>query len=463
MDGALLRVTMRPRPLLVAALTLALAACAVEVEEEPGLEETEQWALNQWALNGFMLNGLVGTAPTLNLLVTNPLASATFDPDSGVLPYVLNDPDARVFMTYLASCALGNKQAPIEFDDLEGQHHVFRGGLGFCPAWAGGAADQSCQEMVSACLFTRNNAEGKSVMLSIRGKNLSGAALGLSSRMTAKTTVDSGATIASFRTCAAAQNGATRNCGWTASRSYLGTCTPGLNVTLGCAGTSSQMVARVCNGIAGCNHLASAQLAEDTVCSAAKPSLSFTCGSDGAFAAMTGPVTSGQAVTASFSGAVGGVFPASEGQLFQVREGAFYGNLFDPSSHNSLVSVTVDAGGNVITDIPNGGSHDVFHDAWACHDGGWTLGDAYASHRLCAIATDDDGDQAELCAATPLGACTGGGAPACASNDSVPVGDKDFAGCTDGGGVIRSFPLTVMLHKACDQLPAGLAALCQRR
>lgn len=456
---------MRAHHLLAAALAVSLGACAAEVApEEPGLEETEQWALNQWALNGFMLNGLVGTATTLELLIANPLSSATFDPDSGALPYVLNDPEARVFMRYLASCALTGKQAPIEFDDVDGEHHVFRGGLGFCPAWAGGPASVDCQEMVSACLFTRNNAEGMSVMLSIRGATLAGPAVALSSQMAAKSTLPDGATIASFSPCPAAQNGPTRNCGWTASRSLLGTCTPGQNVTLACAGTASAMVARVCDGISGCNHLSAAQRAEDTVCSPGKPSLAFVCGPDGAFAAMTGPVSSGQALSASFSGAAGGVFPAAEGALFGKREGAFYGNVFDPSRHNSLVSVTVDALGNVDRIIPGGGSHVVFQDAWACHDAAWTNGDAYSHHRRCAIATDDHGHMAELCAASSVGLCRGGLAPACASGDGAPVaGDKDFAGCKDGGNVVREWPLTTMLHDACDQLPAGMGALCQRR
>ena len=474
MNRASTRATMRLQ-LLWIALSLPVAGCAMEVagEEEPGLEETEQWALNQWALNGFMLNSLAGTPEALALLGSNPLISETFDPETGAIPYALNHAPSRQFLTYLASCALPAGADPIEFDDLDGNHHTFTGGMGLCPQWgepewADADPDPNCLELVSACMYTRNNRDGDSVALSIRGKKLGGVAMPLAKQLGAKTSTIAGATINSFRSCSPAQSGAARNCGWTASKSLIGTCTPGKSVTLSCTSTAPgyQMVARVCNGIAGCNHNQSSMLAEGSVCAAGTSSLSFTCGNDGGFVAMTGAPSAGQSYSGSFSGAVGGTFPATEKQVFPNREGAFFGNMFVPGAHNSLLSVTTDQNGVTTIDLLASppGDHYVFQDAWSCHDAEWTNGDAYMSHRLCALVSDDDGDSANLCAAHPRGQCFGGGAPVCASNDALPtLGDTDFAGCKDGGNNVRNWAFTPQLHLPCDMLAPGMDAFCQRR
>ena len=447
---------------LLLAVSLSMAACATEVEgedDEPNLDESEIILHNKLRTEEIVLNSLTGTSTAIATLIANPLATATFDPDAGALPVELNDPNARAFMKYLVECALTPNDS-ISYTAYNDVTYYFRGLHGFCPAWASGAPDQACREIVTACILTRNNAEGKEVKLSVRGKTLSGASLALGSTVLAKSTSSTGSTIASFRSCLLTQNGAARNCGFTAAQSLVGTCYPGLKVTLTCAGGSSAIAARVCNTPSGCDHGSADNLAEGTACGVGTPPLSFTCGADGAFAAMVGPVTSGQAASGSFSSAVGGTFPASENQVFTIEEGSFYGDLFAAGGHNSSISRTVDAAGVVTTSYPPG-SYDAFLDSWACHDAGWTDADAYMSDRLCA-SVNINGVAANMCAAASLGVCAGPIAPVCATGDTVPVGDGDNGGCRDIDDVVRPRALTVRLHDPCDLVPAGHDAACER-
>jgi len=446
------------------ALSLSLAACAMEVEgeDEPGLEEAEQISFNQISFNQISFNGLTGSQAALEDLVDSTLTTATFDPETGVFPHQLNNADTRVFLKYLASCALSPEDPAIEFTDINGKPHSFPGGLGLCSAWAYGAPDQECQEIVSACLYARNNALGKSKMISPRGETADGVVLETTPWVPAKTTTITGASIPSFNACKVSLAGAARNCGWAAERSLLGTCTPNTDVTLNCKVGSAQHAVRVCDGLEGCSTSSPAKLAEGLVCGNGAQSIAFTCGPDGAFAAMTGPVNSGAAFDGSFAGATGATFPASELSLFKLREGAFFGNLFNPGLHSPDVSTIILPSGQAVIDVPmTSVDIPVYRDAWACYDPNWTTPQAYMHDRLCAIVNDGT-DEAHLCIATTLGACLGGVAPRCSSGDVAPAGDQDFGGCKDNLNAVRE-SLTVMLHQPCDLLPPGSEANCQRR
>lgn len=457
---------MRLQRLGAVALSLSMAACAMEVEgrDEASLDEAQMITLNMITLNMITLNGLTGSEEALEDLIASELTSDTFDPDTGVFPHQLNNPDTRMFLKYLAGCALAPEDPPIEFTDINGKTHTFSGELGLCSDWAYGPPDLECQETVSACLFARNNAKGKSKMVSPRGMNVDEIAIPTSAWVPVKTTTIKGAGIPSFGSCKAAQVGSKRDCGWVAERSMIGTCTPFNPVTLGCADDSGAVAVRVCDGLEGCSSLSPARLTDGVACGQeVAQSVSFNCGPDGAFAAMIGPVTSGEAVEGAFAGAVGGTFPASELALFKLREGAFFGNLFNPAAHSPDVSVTILPNGVAITDVPmTSVAIPVYLDAWACHDPNWTTPQAYMHDRLCAVVHDTEGDIAELCAATSLGSCVGGAAPRCSSPDVAPAGDLDFGGCKDPGNAVRE-SLTVMLHQPCDLIPAGREASCQRR
>jgi len=464
MERALVGPTMRLPQIIALALSISTAACAVEVEgdDEPGLEETDYIIHNKLRTEDIVLNALTGTANAVTALRTHALATATFNPMGGAIPTALNDPHARNFMTYLVQCALDTSDV-VSYPAFDGVTYNFRGKYGLCEDWADGAPTAACREIVTACILARNNMLGVEVALSVLGGDLDGAALPTGTTVPVKSTTSSGATMASFRPCLVAQNGPSRNCGWSTSKSLVGTCTPGANVTLNCTGGSGEIDVRVCDSPMGCDHLSARNRGEGAACSAMAPTFSFTCGADGAFSAMVGPVTSGQPVAGSFASATGGTFPATERQVFFREEGSFYGDFFAAGMHSSTVTRTVDAMGNIQTHFPPA-DQTVFLDAWACHDPAWSNPDAYMTDRLCALdVVDDDDNVADLCAADSVGPCVGGLAPACATGDAAPViGDGDNGGCRDGNDVPRAFPLTTKLHQPCDLLPPGLAAHCER-
>ncbi|HEY8145983.1 MAG TPA: hypothetical protein VIG06_25050, partial [Kofleriaceae bacterium] len=383
------------RQLLVAALSFPLAACAMEVEgeDEPGLEQvelqTDQITLNQITLNQITLNGFTATEESLDALISEALVTETFQ-DSNVDPalrYGLRNSDTRMFFKYLVSCALSSEQEPVTYtwSPFPGKTvtYSFAGSLGLCTAWGDGPADEDCQEAVTACLLARNNAYGVSKAISPRGLYpYEGSAETMEQmiEVPAKPTQLSGAGIPSFNACKTAQSGAARNCGWDNESSLLGTCKPGKKVTLACDGTGAGgMVTRICDGIEGCDSGSLAVRASGEVCtSPTAASLTFVCGTDGAFAAMTGPRTSGQSYTSHFTSAAGGSFPATERQLFPYREGAFYGNLFNGAARTHDITVTINAAGVATIDFLLSGpiSIHTFNDAFACHDPEWTTGDA---------------------------------------------------------------------------------------
>ena len=75
-------------------------------------------------------------------------------------------------MRYAVSCAFTpNQSFDFTWEDADGNEHdeSYPGLLGLAPAWQTGPLDATGQEWVSACLASRVNALGVSVMLSSRG------------------------------------------------------------------------------------------------------------------------------------------------------------------------------------------------------------------------------------------------------------------------------------------------------
>ncbi|WP_437292018.1 hypothetical protein [Sorangium sp. So ce406] len=167
---------------------------------------------NKLKLEQLGFNLLTTNRHSLTALINNPLNTESFKPGAalqGVIPGTLQrgttpqpgqrvapgtlhkallDPAARAVMAYMVECALGSQQsvswtlpegATLSAEDHENPGVVTTGGKttitwkgagqGLCPAWANGAPDAACQERVSACLLSRNNAFGKSYDISIQG------------------------------------------------------------------------------------------------------------------------------------------------------------------------------------------------------------------------------------------------------------------------------------------------------
>jgi hypothetical protein len=466
MKRAFLRRTMRSN-LLVLALSVPMAACAMEVagEEDPGLDESEIILHNKLTTEQIVLNSLTGTATAIANLIDSPLATGTFGP-GGSLALQLEDPNARVFLKYLAECALpAGPEYTISYTSLSGKSASFPGKFGLCgDEWYDGNPSDECKELVTACILARNNAEGVEVRIKVSGRDIDDLPFPSLPTVPVKSTTQTASTIASFKTCSTPQVGAARNCGYSTTASLVGTCTPSKPVTLSCQGGSSEVATRICDTPEGCNSGSPLQLREAAVCGSLAGSVSFTCGADGAFAAMIGPLDTTKPLGGSFSGAAGGIFPASENQVFPYEEGSFYGTFFEPADHDSSVARSVDLAGKVTTFFPNGATLDVFHGASSCHDPDWLDPLGYSSHRLCAldvtVVTPGGPITADLCAAEHVGACA---APICTTPDTLPLGDGDNDNCKSSDNVVHHYPLTTRLHQPCDLIPDGFEPVCERR
>ncbi|WP_437944438.1 hypothetical protein WMF27_20785 [Sorangium sp. So ce281] len=178
---------------VTAGLTLAASVSAAPLAPSIPLMQ----AGNHLTLEQLGFNLLTTNRQSLTALSSNPLNEASFRAGAplagrpgtpvpaGTLHRALLDPSAREVMKDLVACALGGGQSvswtpgageawrPTAAESKEagdtGQLTWPGAGTGLCPAWAGGAPDAACQERVSACLLTRNNAYGRPQQISIRG------------------------------------------------------------------------------------------------------------------------------------------------------------------------------------------------------------------------------------------------------------------------------------------------------
>lgn len=163
-----------------AALALvALASCVTMREEEdvflgtaPAPLETIN-ALNPNALNPNALNpnALIPNALIPNALAPGALSSAALS--------AIQDPGAagelsRQFLRYVIGCALTPSQSfSFSWTDADGTVHeeVYEGLIGLAPGWATKPLGKTEQEWVSACLGSRTNWYGSSVIISSRASH----------------------------------------------------------------------------------------------------------------------------------------------------------------------------------------------------------------------------------------------------------------------------------------------------
>ena len=163
---------MRARTLLAA--LLLPAACAADLttdgDELPVVVERETvMTMNAMTMNALSMNHLV-LSGKLEAMTLNGLTAAALVSRPGV-PEALSDPDARMFLQYMVSCALPRSER-IELE-IDGSVFGFQGELALAPEWSGseGSCGPSCRGWVSACMLARVNARGEHVPLSVRGEH----------------------------------------------------------------------------------------------------------------------------------------------------------------------------------------------------------------------------------------------------------------------------------------------------
>ncbi|MDC0712532.1 hypothetical protein POL68_28980 [Stigmatella sp. ncwal1] len=458
---------------LCASLLIGLVGCEPALIEETA-EETARWGTREEAIripNSLTTQALVFNALSTNkianrLLGTKPLAALFSPPGDATIANQLWDPAAQQFMHYLVGCALANGQNLEWTDPSTGALNQWHGQLGICPAWKTQVPTPACLQQVSSCLLARNNAFGMRVDLSMRGEHPTTPSVFQLEQVTRPSEYDAVTSqrLASFEACGSPALGVQRNCGW--SVDGIGLCQPGMRTVLGaggkdpatCTGSSlgstsgAQMMLRVCEGITGCNHQSEpAPLAQsEGSCSTPLPSVAFTCPAGGYFNVMKAPYNSTQtgAVTVKAS-PTSTQYPLSEAAAFRMREGAFYGTIFEPDALAAEVFV-VDRK-VILPAQPVKGS--VYRRMYSCYDSAWNSGGGTATYRVCALP-----DATSNCAAQVTGVCVNPSnrsypASKCATDDGPQVpGDGDYEGCRDNNNVSWPYPITTFLNSPCDIL-----------
>ncbi len=458
-------------PLAALVCLTALLVPASRAQAEPGIR-----ILNQLRTQDLAFNTLTTNRAALEALTTGPLNSTAFASDAR-LKHQLEDLAARNVMGYLVSCALpakspvvpgGSPPPSVRWLDRTGQPHDFFGSAGLCPEWESGPPSEQCLGYVTACLLARNNAHGREVWLSLRGED---------PRNDRRFNPDglSQAWGSPFLSCPNGGLGLAPDCGWLAEG--VGVCTPGTTVTVGAGApdsTCSRMlgaidgdrVLRICKEPQGCTWAGRLADADHNTCGGIAPAVTFTCPANGIYGVMSAPynrsVPPGSWVRPA---ATTGTYPASQPFVFGYREGAFYGNLFDPDA--LAVEVLLDQTSNGFTRRLSNPSFKgtVYQNAHACHSRDWVAGAMQLTHRLCANSTVGP-ESPYGCVAQSAGPCEPGSrdttrTPRCSVNDGPKVtGDGDFEGCKDEAGFSHPEPITVFLRSPCDALSLAQAQVC---
>ncbi|HEX5747255.1 MAG TPA: hypothetical protein VFZ09_13515 [Archangium sp.] len=451
-------------------------------EDEGGLEsgtvERELRVANSLTTKALVLNA-ISTNPTANDLLAGGGLAPLFHPvtGNGYLQLQLRDLDAQSFMSYLVGCALPAGHTIAWEDPLTLTPRTWEGKAGLCPQWEYGAPSDTCKNRVSACLLARNNALGRRVELSMRGEDPLQPALFPLEAQTRPVEYDpdlGNARVPSYEACTAAQSGVGRDCGWKGD--FIGRCVPGQAVRLGAGGrapdqcvtgpalgawSGARMMLRVCEGNIGCDSGSGRHLGQSQgTCLTTAPAVTFTCPASGFFNVMSAPydstLTGGVSVAVETGTLAATSYKLSEKAVYRLREGAYYGNIFD--SKALAAKVYVEESGRIVgKEQTVQGS--VYRKMFSCQAPEWNNDAAYASYRVCALP----GSGAN-CASRVVGDCYNYSMPSaskCRREDgAVVVGDGDFEDCYDSEGTLWKEPITVYLYEACGLTPGIPSEYC---
>ncbi|MCE9671540.1 hypothetical protein LY474_27410 [Myxococcus stipitatus] len=450
-------VVLRVRRLLLVCLAALVPLSTAHAE--PGIR-----ILNSLSTADLAFNALTTNRRSLEALNKYPLHSDVFA-RVPTLMHQLEDPAARNVMHYLVGCALGPGDV-VEWKSRAGEVHVFTGEANLCPEWATGAPGKECLGYVSACLLSRNNAYGVTVEISLRAEDPRDP-------LRFNPTGDPRAWSPLFLPCDTSGVGLGPECGWVGEG--VGACAPGAKVTVGaggpfpdtCTGTigssSGHRVLRVCERPEGCHASDALAESEKDGCGGTAPTATFTCPRGGRYSLMSAPYDRA-APPGSWvrPAATSGRYPFAPFGAFTFREGAFFGNLFNPGALDVEVLLNLD---NYQTSLSIPGySGTPYLDVHACYGKDWVQGDVHLRSRICANA-EVGREAAYGCLARTVGPCEPDSrsplAPSCAVNDGAQVwGDGDFEACVDGEGLPQGEPITTFLNSACDALPEGDRTVC---
>ena len=156
------------RALLCLLLSVPLVGCiSGDVETSSSAQAVTTY--NSLTYNRLAGNRLAGNRLAGNRLAGNRLAGnrLTLNPDTDDL---IETADGRDVLTYLIGCALP-EGTTMNGTDSEGNTYAFDGELGLAPHWLDRPLDGDEEGWVSACMFSRVNANDVPVPISLRGPN----------------------------------------------------------------------------------------------------------------------------------------------------------------------------------------------------------------------------------------------------------------------------------------------------
>jgi hypothetical protein len=412
----------------------------------------------------FRHNSLTVNPASVNTLVSHSLDNTLFTVPDFVLQ--MHDPAAQAVFTEIVRCALPATTTLTFVDPIDGTTHPFVGELGMCSgsrAWP----NLACQEWVTACVASRVNALQQAIPISIRG--LSTVDLGAvvapeTSRRERIGTTDPavGQPITAFSACTP---GVT-DCGW--QPSYVGTCATGATVKLTISGSTPTV--RVCGGIHGCMQSAPVETYSPFVKQGTTP-LTFTCPASLDYSVMVHTTGTPPTIVAT---STGGVYPANVGEVFNFREGAFFGNMFAnpsqlfetcevPATDPAHQPVCFPANPSVCAAM--GGCPDVpYTHVYACYTEGVGFdgddrGAAYMNDRIC----DNPSADANCFLHRPL-RCYYGNATTNQLHGSHCAWDGAvFSNCHGADGTDATIypPVTTYLNDRCDVI--GDQTICDEK
>lgn len=465
---------LRPLTAALLALSVALGAARAEASADPDSSAGIR-ILNGLPTRALLYNTLTTNSEANSALTHNPLSTNTFA-TVNPLKDSPRDPAARAVLQDIVECALQPGQTVQWTHPDSNGPFTFEGQAGLCPEWATGTPSARCLGYVSACLLARNNALGAHVDITMRGEDA-----GNPWRFNPALMPYVWTPLLQPAPVGNSLYGLTPEVGWRGES--IGTCQPGLPVTLGagayptatCSGSllgsiSGDRVLRVCAYPSDCTGAAKLADTEGSYCTIA-PLVTFTCPSSGQYSVLSAPYSRSDTKASSVRPATTGngalSYPASNYgaySTFDFREGAFFGTLFDPSA--LAVQVTFDAKWNPVinaTGLPKSGP--VYRSMYACYGKSWSSESAMSARRLCANTPDGS---AYGCAAESTGPCEAGTndtrTPRCATGDGNKVlGDGDFEQCTDTSGRAWPYAITTFLRSPCDQLSPSDQQVCTQQ
>jgi hypothetical protein len=167
---------------MLLALVLASSACVDMSDDGLSTGSTEQavGTHNRLATNRLATNRLATNRLATNRLATNSLNGLAALADTSD---ILSQPDGPEVYSYVVSCALpadvvihatipnAADTAPDANYKCVGGECEFYGNLGLTPDWLDKKLDHAGKGWISACLFSRCNANDKAEAISLRGRN----------------------------------------------------------------------------------------------------------------------------------------------------------------------------------------------------------------------------------------------------------------------------------------------------